>query len=398
MSCVALCCRVNHARILPLHDISTLLRSHVFHAPTFLRSQAPCSCVPFPACYAAAVTSAPSLPAEDVARWRWIWLVAWIAMALSELAVLGSHYLNQDVAWFCYMARRWLDGATLYRDVVDTNPPAIVWLTVPPVWLSGATGVAVPGVFIAYVGLIVTACARVCAALLKRAWPDASEIDHRLVLTAIVFCALPLAGKEYGQREHLALLLALPYVITAAVRLAGRPLTAPVAVALGAFAGLALGTKPHLLAVAVFVEAVLIVSRRSLASLRRPEAIAMAATVAAYPLAVLVWFPEYPRRRPHRPAGLRRTESGPRSAALPACLAGVGVSAGLFRSGARCETCPPADGRADHRGDRRAHRRTGTDEGLVLPPVPGALAGDPRTRGHGSHSCRHECPQPRADA
>lgn len=239
------------------------------------------------------MTSAPSFPAGGSTDRGWIWLVAWSALALSELAVLSSQYLNQDVAWYCYMARRWLDGARLYHDVVDTNPPLIVWLSVPPTWIAGVAGLPLPWVVIGYVSALVAASVCACATLLKRAWPEASAVESRVLITAVLFCALPLAGREFGQREHLALLLALPYIVAAAARLAGRPLPTRVATALGVSAGLGLAIKPHLLAVAVVVEAVLVVARRHLASIGRRETAAMAIVVMAYVVVVLVWFREY---------------------------------------------------------------------------------------------------------
>ena len=45
------------------------------------------------------------------------------------------------------MAAVWLDGGTLYEDVIDTNPPFIVFLTAVPVCLARISGVPAPVVF-----------------------------------------------------------------------------------------------------------------------------------------------------------------------------------------------------------------------------------------------------------
>ena len=36
--------------------------------------------------------------------------------------------LKDDIAWLLYVARRWLAGRELYIDVVEVNPPLIVWI------------------------------------------------------------------------------------------------------------------------------------------------------------------------------------------------------------------------------------------------------------------------------
>ena len=57
-------------------------------------------------------------------------------------ATVVPGYLNHDAAWYLHMVGVMLDGGTIYRDVIDTNPPLIVYLTTPPVWLGRVTGVS----------------------------------------------------------------------------------------------------------------------------------------------------------------------------------------------------------------------------------------------------------------
>src|SRR5271165_5291286 len=57
--------------------------------------------------------------------------------------------LKDDIAWLLYVARRWLAGRELYVDVIEVNPPLIIWLSAIPVrladWLdTGPQTVAIP--------------------------------------------------------------------------------------------------------------------------------------------------------------------------------------------------------------------------------------------------------------
>src|SRR3954453_8407507 len=44
--------------------------------------------------------------------------------------------LKDDIAWLLYVARRWLAGRELYVDVVEVNPPLIVWISAIPLSLA----------------------------------------------------------------------------------------------------------------------------------------------------------------------------------------------------------------------------------------------------------------------
>src|SRR5690242_6732129 len=52
------------------------------------------------------------------------------------LFVMLRSPLKDDVAWLLYVARRWLAGRELYVDVVEVNPPLIVWISAIPIRLA----------------------------------------------------------------------------------------------------------------------------------------------------------------------------------------------------------------------------------------------------------------------
>ena len=76
--------------------------------------------------------------------------------------------LNGDAHWILTMAGRLLTGEHLYRDILEINPPLIVWLQVPIVWAARAAGCAPAAV---YRGVVVALCvgaAALSARLLAR--------------------------------------------------------------------------------------------------------------------------------------------------------------------------------------------------------------------------------------
>src|SRR6188472_1630962 len=58
-----------------------------------------------------------------------------VVLAVVLFTMLRSP-LKDDIAWLLYVARRWLAGRELYIDVVEINPPLIVWISAIPLQLA----------------------------------------------------------------------------------------------------------------------------------------------------------------------------------------------------------------------------------------------------------------------
>jgi hypothetical protein len=202
------------------------------------------------------------------------------------VAAVAPAYVNHDAAWYLYMARRWFGGATLYREVIDTNPPLIIWLSSPPVWLAGVIGAGAPAVFKAYVFGLAAVSLLLVRALIRAAWPD----HEFLLVSSAVFLCLPFVKGDYGQREHFAVLLTLPYIVSAAAP--GLEMSARWRSLLGIAGALGFAIKPHFLVAWASVEAVVIAlgGRRAL---RRPELVAAVVTFAAYAILAALTASEY---------------------------------------------------------------------------------------------------------
>ena len=64
-----------------------------------------------------------------------LWLISLICILvlIGRLALFTP--INHDIGWYVFSARQWLDGAELYTDVMEVNPPAIYFITAPVIWL-----------------------------------------------------------------------------------------------------------------------------------------------------------------------------------------------------------------------------------------------------------------------
>jgi hypothetical protein len=212
------------------------------------------------------------------------------ALALVLFATLASP-MKDDIAWLLYVARRWMAGQELYVDVVEVNPPLIVWLSAVPLELSRWLGanpkfVAMPA-FIA----MVLGCGWWAACLLHR--QGGLFRDRATVFGAIGTVLLVVPGGDLGQREHLLVAAMLPYLVLFAGSLEGRHPRWYSALAAGVVAGLGCALKPRYAGVFVVLEGLALTQ-----GLRpwRLLPIAASVTMAGYGGAVALFCPAYLRR------------------------------------------------------------------------------------------------------
>jgi hypothetical protein len=202
-----------------------------------------------------------------------------------QAAVLPT---NIDVAWYLHAGGRLLDGARLYADVVDVNPPLVLWLSAAVVALSRALHVPATAALPAVVVALAAGSLALCARLLRGAVPPSQRQGFLLGLAALGV----LVGGMFGQREHLLLLLVLPYACAVARLAGGGEVPLGMALATGFLAAVGFALKPYFVPALVLVELYLARVRGPRAWLR-PQALAIAGALAAYAAAVVLGAPGY---------------------------------------------------------------------------------------------------------
>lgn len=200
-------------------------------------------------------------------------------------------FLNSDGAWTIVMARRVLGGERLYRDMLEINPPLIVWLHLPIVWLERLSGIPAPTVIrvALYAGI---AASSVASAPLVIGSCPSSWRGHRWLATLLIASALivlPLGA--FSERDQLITLLLLPSVALTAARSGRVSVSGTTAVLVGAAAGVAYSLKPQYLPVWVLLAATRSAYLHSARILAEDVAVLLIGT--AYAVAVLIASPEF---------------------------------------------------------------------------------------------------------
>ncbi|MFN3818413.1 hypothetical protein [Blastomonas sp.] len=171
-----------------------------------------------------------------------------IALALTVVAAalfFPWFPLNHDTSWYLLSTDKWLDGASLYRDIMEISPPLVFYHTVPSVLVSRFLGASPEYSFIGYCIVLAALSAAWIIRLLAMSPVAAAQRTMLLVAVLAAFFVLPIA--EFGQREHLMLMLAMPYLLVLALGDLGPQAGPAEKIAIGLVAALGLMLKPYLL-------------------------------------------------------------------------------------------------------------------------------------------------------
>jgi hypothetical protein len=196
-----------------------------------------------------------------------------------------------DVSWYLYASGRILEGDRLYEDLIELNPPLIVWLNVPVAWVAHQTGWPAALLYRCFIVLLAVGSFLLTRMAFRRLREPSTPPGRRLFLLLVAFTLLALAAGDFGQREHLMLILVLPYLFVAAARLEGVPVSFVFASLVGVLAGIGVALKPYFLLVPLLVELGRLPIR--LRATARPETIAVGLVAIGYLAAVQLWAPSY---------------------------------------------------------------------------------------------------------
>ena len=171
--------------------------------------------------------------------------------ATGVVVVLGlvlelSRRLNHDLGWLLVATNRLLDGAVIYLDdVIEINPPLILYLLAPPVGLARILAWPEIATVRVWIGLLAIVSLVGCGRVLARSLAVREQQLARVLLLALAFVLFMLVGGHFGQREHLMLILIGPYLFGAAARAPGSELPRGEACWIGVCAGHGIALNPH---------------------------------------------------------------------------------------------------------------------------------------------------------
>lgn len=223
-----------------------------------------------------------------------VWLAATVLAGIVLLGLAAEFVAppDPDNAFLLYAAGRVLDGAKLYVDIIEINPPLIVALNFPPILLARLLGVPDLLVFRVGVAALLGLSILVCQVGVRAIIPEPASHLRSYLTVLIGFVLFLLPGEVFSEREHLMLALVLPYLFLAIARRMDRPVCSWHAHGIGVLAGVGFALKPQFVVLWIALEAWLALGRKARFELH-PEGRWVAALQVGYALAVLGLTPEY---------------------------------------------------------------------------------------------------------
>jgi hypothetical protein len=199
--------------------------------------------------------AAPGRPAHTEGQ-RLATVLKLLLLVLPAIWMAGYLFppINHDAASILDVCKRWLNGETLYRDIIDVQAPLVFVLYAVPELLSRVSGIPAPTALT----LCLIAAIASSFQLVRRSLALVDVAQQPLTgallpaMSLFLMAVFPLS--TFGQREHFMLVVSLPYIFISSARADKVSVPLSLALPVAFLAGMGLGLKPHFLGIPVLVE------------------------------------------------------------------------------------------------------------------------------------------------
>lgn len=217
-------------------------------------------------------------------------LLSIVTIAILIVIFVQPLRIHGDIGVHLETASRLLDGERPYSDYVDTNPPLITYINLVPVELSRVLGINPISSYLLLTLLAAIFSASAIIYLLKKHLHDSDPLSvYILPLVILVFTWYLLDLRfDYGQREHLFMLLFMPCLVLRWLRWWGDKTANWLAVLIGLVAGVGILIKPQFIAIAAAPELYWLITRRKIKPLFQLEIYAIVLVGVIYGLHFLL--------------------------------------------------------------------------------------------------------------
>jgi hypothetical protein len=189
--------------------------------------------------------------------------------------------IGHDQALYLQCGFLLLNGGIPYVDFLDSNPPLIFYLNTIPALISQSLRMPPPLAFDICVWLLLVSSCVLCQVLMvRRRCQNEFAIYFPLAISLPLFsCCL---NGDFGQREHLYLILYFPFLLARWISWSGGKLSYWEASIVGIIGGIGLSLKPYFFIPALFYEIYWLIEKRDYRPLLRPEVYFCALAMAIY--------------------------------------------------------------------------------------------------------------------
>ncbi len=222
---------------------------------------------------------------------RLVWLVVGTFFLISAYMHAMVMAPGTDVAWLLVAADRLIAGGTYLEDFYEPNAPLAILIYCPGAYVARLFDLNL------YMGFLITLYLSIGASIYgvhnmsRRLFSDRA-LQCGVLTVACAACLLIAPRTVFGQREHIAMVLFLPFVVAIAARDTGRHRNSR-SVEIGISAAAAVGSfiKPYLVLMPIAIFLVALIGKRSLRVVLRSDFQTFFLAGIVYILVIVLFFP-----------------------------------------------------------------------------------------------------------
>lgn len=230
------------------------------------------------------VASTPSLATPSPAlapRWPWLVLAGIVGLYLTLAYLIPP---GADTLWRLHIAKGVLQGQTLYRDMIEVNPPLWFWGAIPAAAMGGYPTLVAINLL---AGLAGAALFGVLVGLTQK--PLAAIVGALGLLAGLLLISVG----EIGQREQAFLLACALWSAMAAARIEAKSIPVWLVLVATVFAGYGFALKHYFVLAPVVIELLVLWHTKRAWRPFRPETIFLAILAGLYAAAVVYLTPDF---------------------------------------------------------------------------------------------------------
>jgi len=201
---------------------------------------------------------------------------------LLHLLVVFPRLINHDVGVFLELGYRLIDGERLYVDYEENDFPAIHYISAVPTAIAKALDISPYLPFVSLIWLGSLASILYSGHQARRLGVPQAAAFIQIAMT--IYTVLFYLDFTWGQREHIFLILYMPWLIMRLIRYQGGKVVPITALLIGLGAGLGVSIKPYFTVIAVLPELYLLLSTRQFRQIIRWEILGVALVAIAHVL------------------------------------------------------------------------------------------------------------------
>jgi len=203
-----------------------------------------------------------------------------------------SLFLNWDVGHLLNSAKLLLAGGSYSQDFFIPNTPVILHLYLPPILVSRYFQIDLLLSFRIYIYFLTTISLIFCYYFLHKQFQKQDKTLANLLFLVLVFSFLCLPLHEFGQRDHLLVVFAMPYLLLVSYQLRGNPSHFSYFF-IGFWAAIGFAIKPQFLITPILIESYVMFYYRRWSALIRPELMAIVFFMIFYSIFTWLFYPDY---------------------------------------------------------------------------------------------------------